>query len=382
MCRHPRTKKLFGYDWKIINDLSSRLNFTLEIIFLEGEEQWGTILSNGSATGGVIKISSGEADFGIGNYYLRTSRLKFLDCSIPYTSDPIVLVIPPGRLYTPLEKLLQPFDLIIWISLLTTFLIGLNVILIINYKMTKFKSFIFGVDIKTPVLNMVSIIFGISQWKLPGGNFARYILMLFLLFCLVYRSVYQGAIYIFLQSDGRHPEIKTIDEMISNNFDFYLYESYSDFIHNETSIYKKRKLIKNIDETPFSSDVDPEFRAAFMTPLSYVLNHNRVSKHSMTVCKQEVNVMSVVIFFTKSHPMKIVVDEKLQHLDSAGMITYWIEQYANKKKYLKVNNENGGPRKLTIVHLSGVFNILLFGYTLAIFIFSFEILLPKLSKIY
>jgi hypothetical protein len=358
------------------------LNFTIKINFLEGEEQWGTILSNGSLTGGIARVTSGEADIGIGNYYLRTSRLRIVDCSFPYTSDPIVLVIPPGKLYSPLEKLLQPFDLIIWILLLTTFLIGLIVILIVNYKMIGCKSFIFGKTVDTPILNMVSIIFGNPQMKLPNRNFARYILMLFLLFCLIYRNVYQGALYIFLQSEGRHPEIQTIDEMASNNFDFYYYESYSDFINNGSRIHKKRKIINHVDESPFGSQVDPDLHAAFMTPLSYVLNHNRMKKNSLIVCKQGVAVMSVVMFFTKNHPMKIVVDEKLQQLDSAGMIDYWIEKYANKNKYFNMKNESSGPRKLTVLHLLGVFNILFFGYTLAVFVFIFEVLLPKIKERY
>lgn len=382
MCRNSHTTQLYGYDLEIINEISKRLNFTLKIDFLEGEEQWGTILSNGSLTGGVAKISAGKADIGIGNYYLRTSRLRIMDCSFPYTSDPIVLVIPPGRLYSPLEKLLQPFDLIIWILLLTTFFIGLIVILIVNYKMSGFKSFIFGHSVKTPIMNMVSIIFGNPQMKMPNRNFARYILMLFLLFCLIYRNVYQGALYIFLQSEGRHAEIQTIDEMIAKNFNYYFYDSYSDFITNQSQIYKNRKIIKHVDETPFAYEVDATLHEAFMTPLSNVLNHNRISKYPWKVCKQELSVMSIVMFFTKNHPMKIVIDEKLQLLDSAGMIDYWIEKYANKMKYFNVKSESTGPRKLTLVHLLGVFNILFFGYTLALFIFTFEILLPKLKERY
>lgn len=382
MCRNPKTKELFGYDFEIINELSRRLNFTLKISFLEGEEQWGTILSNGTVTGGVGKVTAGEADIGIGNYYLRTSRLRIMDASFPYTNDRIVLVIPPGKMYSPFEKLLQPFDMMIWILLLATFLIGVVVILVINYKAVGCKSFVFGKSVKSPVFNMISIIFGNPQMKLPGRNFARYILMLFLLFCLIYRNIYQGALYIFLQSEARHGEIKTIEEMTANKFDFYFYESYSDFVHNTSRIYMKRKIIKHSSENPFISKVDENLHAAFMTPLSNVLNHNRISKFPMIVCKAEVSVMSVVMFFPKNHPIKIIIDEKLQYLDSSNMIDYWIQNYANKKKYLRIDNQATGPRKLTIVHLLGVFNILFVGYTLAAFVFACEFLIPKLKENY
>lgn len=83
------------------------------------------------------------------------------------------------------------------------------------------------------------VIFGGSQTKLPTRNFSRFLLMSFLLFCLVQRNVYQGSLYIFLQSDGRHKEVQSIDEMVENGFDFYMYESYTDIIESHPNIYTK-----------------------------------------------------------------------------------------------------------------------------------------------
>jgi hypothetical protein len=40
--------------------------------------------------------------------------------------------------------------------------------------------------------NLRNTALGGGQFKLPGRNFARYCLMLFILFCLVMRTAYQG----------------------------------------------------------------------------------------------------------------------------------------------------------------------------------------------
>lgn len=51
--------------------------------------------------------------------------------------------------------------------------------------------------------------------------------------------MYQGFIYIYLQSDGRHKEVQSIDEMVKKNFDFYMFESYVDLIESQPRIYNK-----------------------------------------------------------------------------------------------------------------------------------------------
>jgi hypothetical protein len=56
---------------------------------------------------------------------------------------------------------------------------------------------------------------------------------------LVQRNVYQGLLYIFLQSDGRHKEVQSIKEMTDKKFDFYMYKSYTDIVKSQTEIYEK-----------------------------------------------------------------------------------------------------------------------------------------------
>lgn len=57
---------------------------------------------------------------------------------------------------------------------------------------------------------------------LPGRNFARFILMCFMLFCLVMRTAYQGKQYEFMQKEMRKRGLETIDELIDNNFTFFI----------------------------------------------------------------------------------------------------------------------------------------------------------------
>lgn len=96
MC-YENKKYFHGYDYEIIRALEKEINFKLELTYIPGSQIWGTILSNGSMTGGLKILYKGEADIGLGNYFLRLSRLKLFDASVSYYSIPIVLVIPPRK---------------------------------------------------------------------------------------------------------------------------------------------------------------------------------------------------------------------------------------------------------------------------------------------
>lgn len=241
-CVEINGKKLFevhGYDIGIINIIAEKLNFQLNKTILPGPEQWGELSSNGSATGAIKKLIDKEADLAIGNYPLRLSQMKDLDSSSAYFSLPLVFAIPFGEKYSPFEKLLQPFEYIVWILILVTLSFGICVIFVINWKLRRIRNFVYGTDVENPIINMLIAIFGLSQTKLPKGNFARFLLMIFLLFCLVQRNLYQGALYIFLQSDGRHKEVQSLEEMVSKNFEYHMFDSYSEFTESMPEIHEK-----------------------------------------------------------------------------------------------------------------------------------------------
>lgn len=75
--------------------------------------------------------------------------------------------------------------------------------------------------------------FGGSQIILPGRNFARFFLVMFLFFSLVMRTAYQAKMYVMMQTDMRHPDLQTIEEMIQQNFTYAKFESDNETITDE-----------------------------------------------------------------------------------------------------------------------------------------------------
>lgn len=130
-----------------------------------------------------------ETEFILGNIYLKYDRSKVMEYSYVYYLDTLVLMIPPGKLLTSFQKLLRPFEPIVWFSIVFTLSCGFFVIAFLQFRSKLVRDFVIGKNVKRPCLNLIGAIVGLGQPMLPTRNFSRSLLMMFILFCLVIRQV-------------------------------------------------------------------------------------------------------------------------------------------------------------------------------------------------
>lgn len=133
-----------------------------------------------------------EANFTIGYMSTTVTRNLFMSSSYIYFTSNLVWITPPGRLTTSFEKLFKPFGIILWSSILCMFVFGYLVIKIIKQQVKSVQVFVFGRSNTTPCLNAINVFFGGSLPRLPLRNFARTLLGLFMIYCLIIRSSYTG----------------------------------------------------------------------------------------------------------------------------------------------------------------------------------------------
>lgn len=85
-----------------------------------------------------------------------------LNSEAPYPvffSDPFefsnwIIVVPPGELYTPLEKLVLPFDFETWMWFSFFIIAAIIVINIVKLMPVTVQSFVFGQNVTTPMFNL------------------------------------------------------------------------------------------------------------------------------------------------------------------------------------------------------------------------------------
>lgn len=140
---------------------------------------------------------------------------------VTYTSEELHFVVPPGELYTPLEKMFLMFELELWIAIIVTIFIIITAIKVINLASLDVQNFVYGRSIRTPMQNLVDIILNGGQNRVPGRNFARFLLIMLIIWSLIIRTCYQSELFKLLQADVRKTPVRSIDEWFEKNFTYY-----------------------------------------------------------------------------------------------------------------------------------------------------------------
>jgi len=188
---------LSGYFITMTNELSRRLNFSIQ------DKMDSTSIS--------------DIDLMLTGFSTEQSSILNLTFNLISIYREIIVVVPLGDFYSGFEKLFLPFDDATWILIAMTFAIGLMTILIVTQLSLTIRNFVIGRDVTAPTVNLFAAFFGLGQTQLPGRNFGRFLLMLYIIWCLIIRTGYQGVLYDLLKGDGSKPQNLQLDDFINNN---------------------------------------------------------------------------------------------------------------------------------------------------------------------
>lgn len=208
-----------GVDALLMKYIAEKMNF--RPVYKLSDEQ-GHIFENGSATGAFGMVKNLDANLTIGFIIKTADRDKLMTPSYFYYTSKLVWVVPPGRQYTSFEKLFKPFKYKLWTVVSITFLLSNLLIFIWRFKFKNSWNFAIGGHMRTPYLDVFNALFGGVMNAEPLKNFGRFLLMVYMLYALVIRGAYQGALFQFLQKDTNAPQVQTIGEIIDHNYSFYM----------------------------------------------------------------------------------------------------------------------------------------------------------------
>ncbi|CAG9799884.1 unnamed protein product [Chironomus riparius] len=160
--------------------------------------------------------------FTISRYEAQTNDdSNYLHFSKPFLEVREIVLTTPGDPYSSYEKLLLPFDRPTWILLISTFITAFLVIFLINFLPKTVQDVLYG-NVKSPALNVISSFYGVPQPQIPTLSFPRFILMNFVLFCLIFRTCYQSKLFEFMTSTPRHPAPTSMKDLAERNYKVYV----------------------------------------------------------------------------------------------------------------------------------------------------------------
>lgn len=201
---------VWGIDGILLAILSERMNFTL-VKVIHNSSMWGYVNEDGTSGGAIRMVMTRKVNFTIGGFANTPVRNMWMSSSFAYHTSNLLWAIGSGRALTPLERFSMPFHLSVWFCVIFTFIVSVVVISIIKCQPEVARNFVFGTNIRYPILNMVNICFGGSMVNLPRRNFARYLMGFFLFYTLVIRNAYTGSLFRFLRMDKMEQHVRGIN---------------------------------------------------------------------------------------------------------------------------------------------------------------------------
>ncbi|KAG5680218.1 hypothetical protein PVAND_009743 [Polypedilum vanderplanki] len=303
-----------------------------------------------------------------------------------FSSMDIGLMVTRGKAYNDYEKLLMPFDLTTWILLFFTFGIAFFVIFIINQMSIKIQEKVFGRNITTPSFNVVSTFFGIGLSKLPKTSFARFILIMFIMFCLIVRTAYQGVIFDYMNSDMRKPHATTIEEVFEQNY--RVLSQFKSHIANNFKISIPQKWWNKIEYSinPFKSGKDICKHLLKDEPKTAIVTCNEIDRSVFLGCnikpiriKETVFTIPSGFGMQRNHYLYEVIEEVLKPMIESGILKH-MSDYSFWLFSRRYNENKTWPKVLALGDLSYGFNIWLITCSFAIVVFFWEIITWRIKK--
>jgi hypothetical protein len=114
--------------------------------------------------------------------------LEFLETSTYVTIiEPLRIYIPPGELYGDYEKMILPFNTSAWIGITVMILLTASAIVAVKLFLPTNQELYFGRNVRSPLINFISIMINGSQHGLITENAPRILLMTFVFCSLILR---------------------------------------------------------------------------------------------------------------------------------------------------------------------------------------------------
>jgi hypothetical protein len=148
--------------------------------------------------------------------------------------------------------------------------------------------------------------------------------------------------------------------------------------HFSTFSRKERIFIGDIDSFLFKT-LDPTFKGAVLRYESIISYLNLVNKQNFTfkVLNEAFLINQFVFYFTKNYFLVDKVNKKIGEFHSSGLIQFWMSKYFTDKSTRKTD----GPSSLNVKRLEGVFEVLLFGWVVSVFVFTLELFAARVLRV-
>lgn len=362
-----------GIEGKILMIMSQRLNFRPVGKIPADGKKWGTIYPNGTVTGAMRMMIDYEVNITMGAFGLQNTRRQIMDYIITLQTT-IGFIIPPGKPYTSFKKLFLPLSTNAWLLIAITFTVGFIVIAIMKYAGSRIRNFVIGQRNTLPYPNMLNIFLGGTISRIPNRNFARYLLMLWMILTLIIRSLYQGGLFTYLERQVNSSNPDTVPALIKENFVFYLGISAAFYLELMPELLGHVVLFEpNERDEIFETLRDPNSRKVFVTTKFQIAYLNSINYQQGIYLSVRENyfMIPLAIYTQKASYLTPKLTTEMSEYLAVGIVTHWIDKFVDRR-FEKVRLTQT-PMKLRFDHISGCLYMCLMFLFISSLVFLLEV---------
>ncbi|XP_017051955.1 uncharacterized protein LOC108095387 [Drosophila ficusphila] len=375
----PGGRTLHGIEGMIFRALAERMNFTMRMVERKDKDR-GEVLPDGNYTGILKMMVDGEANVTFVCYMYNKARSDLMLPSVSYTSFPIVLVVPGGGSMTPLERLTRPFRHIIWSCILASLVLGMLLVALLRICAAPLlRILVLGGHNSYPCLGLWNTLLGNQAMHNPRRNFARYLLLLWLLQTLTLRAAYTGQLYLLLQDVEVRSPLKTLAEVMDKGYVFHMLPALQ-VVFKDSLPSDHMRVVNTLDASLYRlrEEDDPGIAVPLLQPTVYYFDYRsgRNSRH-LTTLSVPLLTAPLTLYMRPHSYFKHRIDRLLMAMMSSGIVYRYRRMYLDRIERLAKSKRNMEPQPLTIWRLGGIFFLVSALHFVAILVFILELLAAK-----
>jgi hypothetical protein len=382
------TNKTFineGLEFRLIKTISTATN--MSVTFHpppSGQDLWGRLTENGSWTGIVGQVLSGNSDVAVCGLYYTCHLSSGLECSVPYIFDETLWYLPCPKPFPYWLSLSRVFKLNLWIAFTFAYVIYSSMMWV-SVTLNKKEGNHEGSykNISECFLNFWAIILGVSACdKVPNNTTTRATFLLWVLYSFALSTVFQTFLTTFLINPGLEHEITTVDELLESGIEPGIPPTIDTILPDVTnSRYSRRTICTNMSSC--FHRLASEGNLAVLCS-KYHAEYNEATKYmdsdgrSFLCHLQETFALQLVTMVVQKGSFLLgKFNDLISRVTEAGLINVWWEDV----KHIKILREaetimtpGSTPIAMKLQHFQSAFTLLAFGFFLAVLCFVWEIL--------
>ncbi|KAH8266895.1 hypothetical protein KR026_009167 [Drosophila bipectinata] len=359
-----------GFEIQLLDYMAQQMNFSVHLANLSLLRPEKYHLAEGEAEGPLELLLQRRANLSLGYFRQTARRKKLLTTPMSYYSANLVAIVSLERYRLgPLALLVFPFDLAVWLLLLSAVALHTGLLLLRRQNGLQIWALLLGASV--------------TRWPRPWRF--RIIAAHWLWASIPLRVTYQSLLFHLIRLQLYDTPPVQLDDLIGEGYEAVSTANTQRLIQEVPEVAQNRRMFHALDAAS-----DWEVLASLQRNMydrifgivnqdvsqSYLQSFASVEQDAYHVLRQPVNVEYTGMYMPKHSYMYAKVDETVRRLDAGGFILAWRRAAFNVRRWGS-DQEQTSRQLVNHTKLSGIYIVLAGMYLLSGIVFAGEVLLHR-----